>query len=134
MQASSFEFVALHDVLATEEYKVHIEQFRRGQDDFLLLHWRYFKWTPSVFKRSIAHWHALRRCVTAPLFALGEVDADKWQRFVTRFGFTYLQDVICENGESRRLFIHRLSEAPTPNVRIRLQKFHVPDGDDQLDG
>lgn len=104
--AGNFQHVHFHKVLLNDEYELHIDEYVRDEDQFLLLHLRFLKWTPSVFKRFSAHWRALRSCVAAPLFALGECDDDKWQRFVTRFGFKYLHTVICENGESRRLFIH----------------------------
>lgn len=101
----------MHEVLLTADYEMHLDEHKRGRDTFLLLHLRFTKWTPQVFKRFIAHWQLFRHYVTAPLFALGEVDDDKWERFVTRFGFRYLQTVKCENGETRRLFIHVLPEA-----------------------
>ncbi|UGA46791.1 hypothetical protein HU230_0012410 [Bradyrhizobium quebecense] len=130
--AGDFARAAAHEVLGTDEYAIHIEDFRRGQDTFLLLHLRFTRWTPSVFKRFIAHWTLLRQCVTAPLFALGEVDDDKWERFVTRFGFRFLQTVKCENGETRRLFIHVLTEAPTSNVNVQLVQGHQLVRDEQF--
>ena len=39
---------------------------------------------PSVLKSLLKNWSLLRQCVKAPLFALAEVDDDKWARFVTR--------------------------------------------------
>lgn len=124
----------MHEVLVTDAYAIHLDEHKRGQDTFLLLHLRFTQWTPQVFKRFIAHWWLLRSCVTAPLFALGEVDDDKWERFVTRFGFKYLRTVKCENGETRRLFIHALPEASTSHVRIRHQDPDQHDGDEQLHG
>lgn len=115
-----FTLADQHALVVNDEYAFHLDEYRRGQDTCLLLHLRFTKWTPSVFKRFNAHWRTLRQCVTAPLFALGEVDDDKWERFVTRFGFTYLETVKCANGESRRLFIHVTPEAT--NVLLRQQK------------
>lgn len=111
-----------HALVVNDEYALHLDEYQRGQDQVLLLHLRFTKWTPSVLKRFTSHWRALRCCVAAPLFALGEVDDDKWERFVTRFGFTYLETVKCANGESRRLFIHHaIPEAQTSNVLLRQQ-------------
>lgn len=49
---------------------------------------------------------AFRAVVACPLFAIGEEDSPKWERFISHFGFRYLTDVICENGERRRLFVN----------------------------
>jgi capsular polysaccharide biosynthesis protein len=49
-----------------------------------LAHLRVFRWSPSVLKSLLKNWSLLRQCVKAPLFALAEVDDDKWARFVTR--------------------------------------------------
>lgn len=101
--------MAIHEVITTEEYSVDLDEHKNGQGGTLLLvHLRILKWTPGSFKRLLGHWHLFRQCVAAPLFALGEVDDDKYMRFMTRMGFTYLYPVTCENGESRRLFIHRV--------------------------
>jgi capsular polysaccharide biosynthesis protein len=45
---------------------------------------RVFRWSPSVLKSLLKNWSLLRNRVKAPLFALAEVDDDKWARFVTR--------------------------------------------------
>ena len=102
----AFKRVAIHEVISTPEYEVHIDEHKRGQDTFLLVHIRIHVFTSSVFKKIKTQWRALRQCVTAPLFALAELDDEKWERFVSHLGFKFLQDVTCENGKSRRLFIH----------------------------
>lgn len=101
-----FEYARTHRALTTDAYWFDLDEYRRGQDTFLLAHLRFDKWTPSVFKRVLKEWIAFRQCVTAPVFALGEVDDDKWARFVSRLGFRFHQQVNCINGTSRRLFIH----------------------------
>lgn len=53
-------------------------------------------------------WDAFRKCVTVPVFTLGIVDDDKFERFVRSFGYRPFETVTCENGEQRRLFIHTL--------------------------
>lgn len=93
----------------------------------LLAHIRVAHWSPSVFKSILREWKLFRTCVKAPIFACAEVDDDKWERFVSRLGFKFLHTVICNNGETRRLFLHviedgdvRLTEArdpSDPNVR-----------------
>ncbi len=100
-----FSRVKVHELLITDAYELFGEEYTRGQDTFLLLHLSFRKWTPSVFRRFMTHWEMFRSCVTAPLFATGEVDDDKFERFVTHLGFKYHDTVHCDNGESRRLFI-----------------------------
>lgn len=102
-----FEFVTRHRVLTYPEYWFEIDEWRRGQDQFLLAHIRIAKWTPSVLKRIDREWAAFRECVDAPLFAIAEIDDRKWERFVSRLGFRFHCDTVCENGEPRRMFISR---------------------------
>lgn len=103
---NEFPRVAVHEIVSSPEYEAHIDEHRRGQDTFLLMHIRVHSFSPATFKKIKTQWRLLRQCVTAPLFALAEVDDEKWERFVSHLGFKFLQEVICENGESRRLFIH----------------------------
>jgi hypothetical protein len=101
-----FEFVGTHRVITTDDYWCDIDEYRRGQEVFLLGHIRFNNFTPSALKRLLAQWRVFRQCVTAPVFALGEVDDEKWARFVSLLGFRFLRKVNCINGASRRLFIH----------------------------
>jgi hypothetical protein len=94
-------------VLDKPEYYFALEEFRRGEDQMVFVHITVRKWTVSVFKEILRNWKLFREYVTCPLYAIGGVeDLDKWETFVSRLGFKFLQDVICENGEHRRLFIH----------------------------
>lgn len=101
-----FKFVQRHDVLTRPEYWLEIDEYRRGDDQFLLAHFRFAKWSPSIFKRALAEWQLFRQHVKAPLFCIGEKDDDTFLHFVTRVGYRLLRNVICENGIERRLFIH----------------------------
>lgn len=101
-----FTLASQHRALTTEDYWFDIDVFRRGQDTLLLAHLRFASFSPSIFRRVKHEWQAFRQCVAAPVFALGEVDDDKWARFVTHLGFRFSRQVICNNGESRRLFVH----------------------------
>lgn len=94
-------------ILDTDNYYFALEEFRRGKDQMVFVHLTVHNWTPKVFKEIIKNWKLFRECVTCPLFALGGVeDQEKWEAFVKLLGFTPLQEVICENGAKRRLFIH----------------------------
>lgn len=90
-----------------DTYHFAIEEFQRGEDRMLFVHLRVRKWSLSVFKEILRNWRLFRECVTCPVYAVGGVDdTTKWERFVTRLGFRYLTDVVCENGATRRLMLH----------------------------
>jgi hypothetical protein len=103
--AADFEFVTRHRLITHDEYWFEIDEYRRGQDQFLLAHLRIVTWTPSILKRIMREWKMFRQCVSAPLFAIAEVDDDKWERFVARLGFRFHCNTVCNNGEHRRMFI-----------------------------
>ena len=106
---NDFVFVQRHHALITDDYWFELDEYKRASgDQFLLAHIRVFKWTPSVCKRIRAQWRVLRGFVTCPLFACPEVDDDRWCKFVGMLGFKPLQQVVCNNGETRPLFIHTI--------------------------
>jgi len=93
-----------HCILCYPEYWFEVDEYRRGEEVFLLAHLRFAKFTPALFKRWLAEWRAFRACVDAPIFAIGEVDDKKFERFVTHLGFVFDRDVVCINGHKRRMF------------------------------
>ena len=117
-----FTFVARHDALTTEDYLFEIDEYRRDDDQLLLAHLRVFRWSPSVLKSLLKNWSLLRQCVKAPLFACAEVQDMKWQRFVKLLGFEPFHDILCVNGEQRRLYIHT-TEGPT-HGHVQHQRHH----------
>lgn len=102
----NFEFICRHDAHRTDDYWFEIDEYKRGEDQFLLVHLQFFKWSPAVYKRLIHDWRSFRTVVTAPLFACPRVDDEKLRKFVTKTGWRFLQDITCDNGETRPLFIH----------------------------
>lgn len=100
-----FEFVTRHRVRTTDDWWFEIDEYKRGQEQFLLAHIRVAKWSLSALKRMAREWKLFRSVVKAPLYACAEEDTDKWERFVSRFGFRFLCNIVCNNGEERRLFI-----------------------------
>lgn len=105
---SDFEFVCSHPALIDPDYKFELDEYRSGKDTFLLAHLRFWRFSPSIMKRVLQQWSTFRKCVTAPVFALGEVDDEKWERFVSLLGFKFCTQVNCINGASRRLFVNTL--------------------------
>jgi len=102
----NFEFIRRHDMRRTDDYWCELDEYRRedGQQ-FLLAHIRVYRWSPSVCKQLIREFRTFRSICNAPLFACPEVADEKWVKFVSLLGFKPLQDVICNNGELRPLFI-----------------------------
>lgn len=104
---NDFVFVQRHPARITDDYWFELDEYKRASgDQFLLVHIRVHKWSLSVFKRMLHEWRVFRQCITAPVFACPEVDDARWVKFVSAMGFKPLQQVICNNGASRPLFIH----------------------------
>lgn len=103
------KLVQKHEVVTYPEYQAVLDEFDDNGTPRLLMH---IEVEPSlfnarVFARLINEWVALRECIDAPIFALEpEPDDDKWERFVSRLGFSYASTrVDCTDGQSRRLFV-----------------------------
>jgi hypothetical protein len=105
LKTTDFEFVARHPVRVTDGWLFEIDEYKRGEEQFLLAHFRFHKWSLSALKQITREWKLFRQCVPAPLYACAEEDDDKWERFVSRFGFRFLCNTVCNNGEHRRLFV-----------------------------
>jgi hypothetical protein len=105
-------------VIDKDDYYFAIEEYRRGEDQMVFLHLTVHKWTPSVFKEILRNWKLFREYVTCPLYAIGGVEhPEKWEAFVSRLGFKFLIDVVCENGAKRRLFVHYKENNKAQNER-----------------
>lgn len=100
-----FSFIKRHVVRETNDYFFEIDEYQRGADQLLLAGITFFRFTPSVLKQMLREWDMFRSCVKAPLYVVGYTDDAKWERFIKRLGFVFLQTVVCNNGETRRLFI-----------------------------
>lgn len=114
---ADFKFVTRHRLHTTDSFWFEVDEYLRPRDDavgdqLLMAHVRVVRWSPSVRKEIHRVWKAFRACVTIPVFAIGEVDDNKWERFVRLLGFEPFQEVTCENGGHRRLFIHVLAKDP----------------------
>lgn len=107
-QPTNFKLVTRHRLFTSDAFWFEVDEYERGGDQLLIAHVRIVRWSPSVRKECHRVWDAFRSCVTAPVFTLGIEDDKKFERFVRSFGYEPFQIVTCENGEQRRLFIHRI--------------------------
>jgi hypothetical protein len=108
---ADFKFVARHPALITDDYEFELDEYKRESGEQLLLaHILINHWSHAVFKRIFRDWKVLRQCVRAPLFAVPKHNDEKWHKFVTALGFRPLmEEVACENGEKRPVYIHTVS-------------------------
>lgn len=107
---SDFKLVTRHRLYTSDDFWFEVDEYGRVGDQLLIVHLHVERWSPSVCKECHRIWDAFRSCVTAPVFTLGIVDDDKFERFVRSFGYQPFQTVACLNGEKRRLFIHRIKD------------------------
>ena len=106
MSGSDFAFHARH-THDTKDFLFEIDEYRRDEGDQLLLaHIRVLKFSKDVLKEMLRHWRVLRSFVTAPIFVSPQDDDEKWVKFVTLMGFKPFQQILCNDGASRPLYIH----------------------------
>lgn len=105
----SFEFVRRHNVRRTDDYWFEIDEYESASgEQFLLVHLRFFNWSVAVLKQVIREFRLFRKHVHAPLFACPPAIDAKWFKFVSKMGYRFQQNIICDDGETRPLFIHTI--------------------------
>lgn len=92
--------------LERPEYLFELDEYRNADAQMLFVHLLVRVWSKAVLKNLLREFAAFRQCVSCPLYCIGITDDDKWAAFVSFFGFRFLTDVVCENGERRRLYIN----------------------------
>jgi hypothetical protein len=88
------------------EYLFEVEEYRNGDKQMVFIHLHIWKWTISVLKRIRRDFNLFRQCVPCPIYTCGTADDDKFERFVSLFGWKPLTTIPCTDGKTRRLFIH----------------------------
>lgn len=101
-------------IIDCPDYYWSLEEFRRGEDQMVFVHLTVRKWTPRVWRNLQHVWSLFRKCVVCPLWAVSEDGTPKFEHFVSRLGFEFHSNVVCENGAERRLFVHLIDRK---NVR-----------------
>jgi len=72
----------------------------------VMVHMDVWYFSPSVLKKMKKQWAVFRKSMRCPLFAMGETDDAKFERYVSLFGFQYLTNIPCTDGKVRRLFVN----------------------------
>lgn len=106
----SWQKTASYTAHETPEYSFELDEYRDGDKQMLFVHLAVTHCSPSTFREMRDVWNKFREVVTCPVYALGPDEDDKFANFVRLFGFEFLRDVICENGEQRRLFLNTKKE------------------------
>lgn len=101
-----WQFMGEWTVVERAEYVSEIGEYRRGNDQMVFLHITVHKFSPRVLKQALADFKLLRQVITCPLYACGEVDDKKFEKWVRLFGFQFLSTALCTDGKQRRVFIH----------------------------
>lgn len=103
----SFDFVKRHDVRRTDDYWFEIDEYKNDSgEQFLLVHLQFMKWTMSVLKQVVRDFRLFREHCRAPLFACTENPDAKWVKFITMMGYRFQQNIACNDGAVRPLYIH----------------------------
>jgi hypothetical protein len=103
---NGFEFFAEHELSINADYRSVLHELRDGDKQMVAIHMDVFNFSPSVMKRMIREFAALRSCTDATIFAIEpHPDDAKWQRYVSHMGFEFSSRVDCTDGLSRRVFV-----------------------------
>lgn len=101
-----FEPYALHTLVDDDEYRSVLQELRDGEQQMLLIHMDVFKFSPTVMKRMVRDFNALRQCTDTPIFAIEPTpDNGMWHRYVSHMGFEFSSHVDCTDGETRRCYV-----------------------------
>lgn len=94
-------------VLDEPEYTASYHMVDLGEDRVMtFVHLDVYYLSKTILKRLDREWALFRQYVPVVLYCMSEVDDEKWARFISRFGFSYLCDVGCSDGRTRRLFVN----------------------------
>lgn len=87
------------------EFVFELDEWRNGSAQMIFVHLWIKTWTKTVLKRCLEVFTAFRAVTDVPLYAMGEEDDGKFERFAHLFGLTPLIDAVGTDGKSRRIFI-----------------------------
>jgi hypothetical protein len=102
-----FKFKERHKVWETSDYLLELDEFRdEAARTIWFLHFRVDNWSPSSLKTMIRDWpKALRLIKPRPILAIENLDNPNWEKFVRRWSFKPLTEVVSIDGHTRRVYI-----------------------------
>lgn len=119
--ASNFEFVKKHEVYETDKWRFVIEEYRRGVDQFFLVHALCKQFSASALREAKKAWLSFRQQYPVPLYAVrNDGSESKWKHFVTLFGFRPTGiHLPCDNGVLRELYISEIIDGRKQTINKR---------------
>jgi hypothetical protein len=100
-------FSTFYTLVETPDYRLDIEETPLSDSERVYsIHFEIVTWTPSVLKEMLRDWPHVRAKIDAPILACAENQDPKWEKFIQKFGFSYLMDVEGVDGTSKRMFVN----------------------------
>lgn len=94
-------------VCETDEFLWRLDRKDLGDGKIMtFMHLYVYVFTPAIMHTMKALFDLKRSEFPNIIFAQGEVDDDKFERFAAHFGFKPISDCICTDGVNRRLFVN----------------------------
>jgi hypothetical protein len=87
-------------VVNREEYIIYLEYFNQ----LYWLHTDVFKWTTKIKKKYLKELDILQELLNNNLYALVEEENTKLGKFAETIGFTYLRDLLGNDGNLYRIY------------------------------
>lgn len=102
-----FEFIKRYVVCHNQHFLAEIDEYRDGDQQFLLFHIVFSNFSPAALKSADEEWSRFRSVVKAPIFAMRSTGTEKkFARFCARFGFKPTNfHLPTNNGVIRKLYI-----------------------------
>lgn len=109
---SGFQWVKCDTIVKKPEYDLEFDTFVDEENTHAVFaHIVVHKWSASVLKDMLATFKEIRKHILCPLFAnASEIEDPKWEKFVRQFGFRPIGEMTCNNGVTRKLFVHIVDE------------------------
>lgn len=92
------------------EFTIATDEFLNGGEQMVFMHVTVTKWSAKTMRELLRVFAAFRSCTKCPLYAVRDLDNAKDVKFISRFGFKPLIEIICVNGERRHLFVNLKEE------------------------
>lgn len=94
-------------VIDEPEYEAsyHVTELPDGKV-MTFVHLDVYAMNREILRRLDAQWALFREHVPVVLYAIADEDSQVWSKFISRFGFEYHNDIVCTDGNTRRLFIN----------------------------